>query len=366
MPLRTDLPGDVQAARFLRQFFAETGNPDGFAPRWREVRAELDASGTYRASFAELELAARVAWRNAVRCIGRLYWSGLTVRDRRHLTHPDDIAEALFEHLDYAFNGGNLRPALTVLDPGTPQHPGPRIWNPQLVRYAGYRGPRRTIVGDPAQLEITERIMQLGWRGGGGRFDILPLVIACPGQPPRWYEVPQALAHEVAIVHPGYPWLERLGLRWYAVPAVADMALDAGGITYRCVPYNGWYMGTEIAARNLTDANRYDLLPEIAERMGLDMTSERTLWRDKAMIMLNEAVLLSYDRAGVKIADHHEASREFLDFCRAEQNAGREPYGKWMWLVPPISGSATPLYQEPFQDVSFKPAFRHQKPAWQP
>jgi nitric-oxide synthase len=62
------------------------------------------------------------------------------------------------------------------------------------------------------------------------------------------------------------------------------------------------------------------------------------------MILLNVAVLISYDRAGVKMADHHEASHEFLDFCRAEQRAGREPYGRSMWLVPPVSGSATPLY----------------------
>lgn len=364
VPLKTDLPSDAQAERFLRQFFVEQGNDDEFPRRWREVRAEFDETGTYRATFAELEFAARVAWRNAVRCIGRFYWQGLTVRDRRHLAHPDDVAQALFEHLEYAFNDGNIRPTITVLDPGMPVQPGPRIWNPQLVRYAGYRGPRRKIIGDPAQLEVTERIMQLGWQGGGGRFDVLPLVIACPGRRPRWYEVPKDLVHEVPIAHPDYPWLARMELRWYSVPAVADMALDAGGILYRFAPFSGWYMGTEIAARNFTDTNRYDLLPEIAERIGLDTSSDRTLWRDKAMIMLNEAVLLSYDRAGVKMADHHEAGHEFLDFCRAEQSLGREPYGKWMWLVPPISGSGTPLYQEPFRDISIKPAYRYQEPAW--
>jgi len=62
--------------------------------------------------------------------------------------------------------------------------------------------------------------------------------------------------------------------------------------------------------------------------------------------------------------DHPEASHEFLDFCRAEQRLGREPYGRWVRLVPPISGSATPLYQEPFHDISFKPAHRYQAAAW--
>lgn len=196
VPLKTDLPSDAQAERFLRQFFVEKGNEGQFSKRWRAVRAEFVETGTYRATFAELEFAARVAWRNAVRCIGRLYWQGLTVRDRRHLVHPDDMAQALFEHLEYAFNDGNIRPTITVFDPGTPARPGPRIWNPQLVRYAGYRGPRRKIIGDPAQLEVTERIMQLGWRGRGRPFDVLPLVIACPGHPPRRYEVPKDLVHE--------------------------------------------------------------------------------------------------------------------------------------------------------------------------
>ncbi|MFM7039770.1 MAG: nitric oxide synthase oxygenase, partial [Planctomycetaceae bacterium] len=44
---------------------------------------------------------------------------------------------------------------------------------------------------------------------------------------------------------------------------------------------------------------------------------------------------------------------------------GREPAGKWMWLVPPFSSSATVLYQEPFRDVAFKPAYRLQKPVWE-
>jgi nitric-oxide synthase len=142
------------------------------------------------------------------------------------------------------------------------------------------------------------------------------------------------------------------------------MALDAGGMMYRFAPFNGWYLDCEIAARNLTDTNRYNLLPELAESMGLDISNDRTLWRDKAMLMLHEAVLHSFDRAGVKMADHHNVCHEFLEFCRNEQADGREPAGKWMWLVPPFSSSATALYQEPFRDAAIKPAYRYQKAVW--
>jgi len=168
----------------------------------------------------------------------------------------------------------------------------------------------------------------------------------------------------VPLSHPDHPWLAARGLKWYAVPAVSDMALDAGGVTYPFAPFNGWYLDAEIAARNFTDADRYDLLPEIAERMGLDIGNDRTLWRDKAQLMLTEAVLWSFDRAGVKIADHHAVGHEFLEFCRNEQAAGREPYGRWMWLVPPVAASTSVLYREPFKDVSLKPAYRYQRPVW--
>ena len=129
-------------------------------------------------------------------------------------------------------------------------------------------------------------------------------------------------------------------------------------------PFNGWYLDAEIAARNFTDTNRYNLLPKIAEAMGFDITNDRNLWRDKALLVLNEAVLHSFDRDAVKISDHHAIGHEFLEFCRNEQKAGREPYGKWMWLVPPVSASTSVLYQEPFRDQAIKPAFRYQKPVW--
>ena len=135
------------------------------------------------------------------------------------------------------------------------------------------------------------------------------------------------------------------------------------GITAIDATYHNADYGVSAQRR---EAEQYlEQFKERAERMGLDMSRDRTLWRDKAMIMLNKAVLLSFERTGMKMANHHEAAHEFLDFCRVEQNMGREPYGRWMWLVPPTFSSATPLYQEPFRDVSIKPAFHYQRAAWE-
>jgi len=363
--IKTDKSSIEQAIAFLKEFDAEQPGRCNLKERIELATQQLHEQGVWIKTVEELGFAARLAWRNASRCVGRLYWKGLHLRDCRDVNESDAIAQSLFEHMRFAWNGGDLRPAITVFSPGTSNSPGPRIWNPQLLRYAGVRLRSGKQIGDPAQNELTQRIMALGWEPKGTHFDLLPLVIQTAQGGPKLYELPEDCRREVELTHPQHPWLLQKGLKWYALPAVSDMALDAGGMLYRFAPFNGWYLDCEIAARNLTDTNRYNLLPEIAESMGLDISNDRALWRDKAMLMLHEAVLHSYDRAGVKMADHHNVCHEFLEFCRNEQAAGREPYGKWMWLVPPFSSSATPLYQEPFRDEAIKPAYRYQKAIWQ-
>lgn len=56
-----------------------------------------------------------------------------------------------------------------------------------------------------------------------------------------------------------YDWFQELGLKWYCLPAVSGMLLDCGGLEFPGIPFNGWYMGTEIA-RDLGDSNRYNML----------------------------------------------------------------------------------------------------------
>lgn len=51
-----------------------------------------------------------------------------------------------------------------------------RIWNHQLIRYAGYTS-GSGITGDPMSLDFTRICEGLGWEGEKTPFDILPLVI---------------------------------------------------------------------------------------------------------------------------------------------------------------------------------------------
>lgn len=182
---------------------------------------------------------------------------------------------------------------------------------------------------------------------------------------PRWFDTPADAVLEVPIDHPdgdGDGWAD-WGLRWHAVPAISNMCLEIGGIHYPAAPFNGWYMGTEIGARNLADTDRYNLLPAVARRLGLDTSSDRSLWKDRALVELNRAVLHSFDRAGVTIADHHTESRRFLAHMEREERKGREVGADWSWIVPPISGSATPVFHRTYEDRSSSTAYVHHRGA---
>jgi nitric-oxide synthase len=137
-----------------------------------------------------------------------------------------------------------------------------------------------------------------------------------------------------------------LGLRWHALPAISDMSLEMGGLSYTAAPFSGWYMSTEIAARNFGDVDRYNLLPEVAARMGLDTRSTRTLWKDRALIELCVAVAESFRAAGVRIVDHHQASRQFVRHVEREREAGRGTPTDWSWIVPPVSSSTTAAFHQ--------------------
>jgi len=57
-----------------------------------------------------------------------------------------------------------------------------------------------------------------------------------------------------------FDWFAQLGLKWFCVPTVSAMAVDCGGLLFTACPFNGWYMSTEIGARNLADTHRYNKL----------------------------------------------------------------------------------------------------------
>ncbi|QMU74359.1 nitric oxide synthase oxygenase [Streptacidiphilus sp. P02-A3a] len=347
----------AEADSFVRQFAEENPGSGDPTRRLREVQASIEAHGSYEHTPEELVFGARMAWRNAARCIGRLYWNNLTVRDLRHLSHPDDIAQQSVEHLRLATNGGRIRPVISVFAADQRRRPAPRLLNEQLVRYAD----------DPRSAPRTALARQLGWQGGREEFDVLPLLVqSAPDRAPEYYELPDDAVLQVPLTHPRHPGFAELGLRWYAVPAVSDMTLEIGGISYPAAPFNGWYLGTEIGSRNLGDTDRYHMLPAVAKLFELDTSSDRTLWQDRALVELNLAVLHSFEAAGVTMADHHTESARFLTHVDRERRHGRSVPADWSWIVPPLSGSATAVFHQYYElpDDRRRPAFLHRPTPW--
>ncbi|TDM12083.1 nitric oxide synthase oxygenase [Macrococcus lamae] len=336
-----------EAVEFINVMHHELGISEEItAERLSRIKTAIDTTGTYHHTSEELEYGAKVAWRNSNRCIGRLFWDKLHVLDRRHLTNEDELLGAVVHHIKYATNNGKIRPTITIFPQGTSIEAPFIIVNDQLVRYTD----------DPIAAKLKQQIEQVS----SIRSKILPLLYQF-NQQIKTFHIPEELIMEVPLIHPSCPAFSNLGLTWYAVPMISSMNLKIGGITYSCAPFNGWYMESEIASRNMLDSYRYDLLEPIADAFNFDRSSTTTYWRDRTLIELNYVVYHSFKAAGVSIVDHHTASRQFEKFEQNEREAGRSVTGDWTWLIPPISPSLVHNFHKGYDNTYNNPNFYHRK-----
>lgn len=346
-----------EASQFIEICYKELNKEQFIEERVKEIQVEIEKTGTYEHTFEELVHGSRMAWRNSNRCIGRLFWSKMHILDAREVNDEEGVYNALIHHVKYATNDGKVKPTITIFKQYQGEENNIRIYNHQLIRYAGYKT-EMGVIGDSHSAAFTDFCQELGWQGEGTNFDVLPLVFSVDGKEPVYKEIPKKEVKEVAIEHPEYP-ISSLGAKWYGVPMISDMRLEIGGISYTAAPFNGWYMGTEIGARNLADYDRYNLLPAVAEMMELDTSRNGTLWKDKALIELNVAVLHSFKKQGVSIVDHHTAAQQFQQFEKQEAACGRVVTGNWVWLIPPLSPAITHIYHKPYPNEILKPNFFH-------
>ncbi|WP_280637236.1 nitric oxide synthase oxygenase [Alkalihalobacillus sp. BA299] len=350
-----------EAEKFIYICYRELGkSTEQIEARLQEVRKSIEKTGHYDHTYEELEHGARIAWRNSNRCIGRLFWDSLHVIDERRAETAEQVAEALNRHITYGTNGGKILPTITVFKPVICGEEQVRIWNYQLIRYAGYTTEFGSI-GDPASISFTKYCTKLGWKGEGTHFDILPYVIQMKRGVPQWFDIPKDIVLEVPIVHPELDAFSKFQLKWYGVPFVSEMRLEIGGLHYTAAPFNGWYMGTEIGARNLADEDRYNILPKIASLMELDTSRASTLWKDKALVELNVAVLHSFKEKGVSIVDHHTAANQFQHFETKENRCGRSLTGDWTWLIPPVSPATTHVFHKAYENETITPNYFYQE-----
>jgi nitric-oxide synthase, bacterial len=320
-----------RAMSFQSLMEREVGQPRD--ERRMAIAREVRRWGTYLHTAEELEKGSWLAWLHSVNCPGRLPNDLLQVRDKRHLSDPRAVAEACLDHLRLSTHEGRIRPLITIFAPD-----GWRFWNKQLCGYAGYRQADGSVVGDAGNCGLTDAIQRLGWQGPGGAWDLLPLVVQRDGERPHIFQLTRADVLEVPITHPEYAWFEDLELRWYALPAICNMALEIGGVRYTAVPFSGWYALTEIVEDLAHSERRQATLPAIAARM------PKRLGRDRALHELAVAVLDSYRRARVAIVDHETVLGQFDKFVRRQWDEGREVYACRHKVVPPMGTTSMSMY----------------------
>jgi nitric oxide synthase oxygenase domain/subunit/sulfite reductase alpha subunit-like flavoprotein len=357
-----------EALDFAALFAAETGaSAEAAASRHDEICASVAATGTYVHTLPELTHGARVAWRNAPKCANRRHWEELQVMDARGARTAADMYDACLSLLERAIESTAAIASICVFRPQTPgTADGPRVWNSQLLRFAGYRGGGdkgdEGVLGDPSELGFSQMLeTEFGWVPPASRsaFDLLPLLLqARPEEEPVLFSLPRQYGPTVPLSHPSHDWFAQLNLRWYAIPVVAAMDLSIGGLTYTAAPFNGWYASTEVV-RNLTDAGRYDVSRAVAARLGLDTRAEASLWRDAALATVGVAVLHSYAKAGFAMVDHHTLAAAFMAWYPAELKARGYCPGNWKWIVPPMAASATEAYLglSRMTEYTLKPAY---------
>lgn len=103
----------------------------------------------------------------------------------RHLTTNEEMFDAIVDHIYQAKSCSVSKPFITIFRASTPgKDDGPRIWNRQLIRYAGFKDKiTGKVIGDPMETEFTEMLINyfpkitVNQFQKKDRFTKLPLVI---------------------------------------------------------------------------------------------------------------------------------------------------------------------------------------------
>ena len=167
---------------------------DASSARLEDVFAEIEAPGTYTHTTDELTVGAKLAWHNHTRCIGKLYWRWLAVRDCRHVTAAEDIRDECFEHL-------RVVPTAAASSRRSRSSPPTGRGSPRRACTTPSSSPtpatarrrhrrRRRRDGRPHGARPA-----LGWTPGGTTpFDLLPIVLETPDGEVSSHPVPPELA----------------------------------------------------------------------------------------------------------------------------------------------------------------------------
>lgn len=70
--------------------------------------------------------------------------------------------------------------------------------------------------------------------------------------------------------------------------------------------------------------------------------------------------LLLMQKQNVTIMDHHSAAESFMKYMQNEYRSRGGCPADWIWLVPPISGSITPVFHQEMLNYVLSPFYYYQ------
>lgn len=65
----------------------------------------------------------------------------------------------------------------------------------------------------------------------------------------------------------------------------------------------------------------------------------------------------------VTIVDHHSATESFIKHMENEYRCRGGCPADWVWIVPPMSGSITPVFHQEMLNYRLTPSFEYQVPS---
>lgn len=82
---------------------------------------------------------------------------------------------------------------------------------------------------------------------------------------------------------------------------------------------------------------------------------------DSPIPRLNDPLcLLLIQKQNVTIMDHHSAAESFMKYMQNEYRSRGGCPADWIWLVPPISGSITPVFHQEMLNYVLSPFYYYQ------
>ena len=364
----TDTEAIIQMKEFFENYYSDTVNSDpGRAKedRIKEVLALMKVDGNYEHTFDELSWAAKTAWRNAPRCVGRNLWRTLQVVDERAALNCQEIFDAICKNLRLAFNGGAVKPSAVIFRQrfrGSCQNQlGLRVWNATVLSFAGFLKENGDIIGDPKNMYLTDLAKSLGWAPKEEKFVLLPLIITDIYETTKIFELPEDIkGYIVDISHPTESEITNLGLKWYAIPSVSSMMLEAGGVHYTCTQIAGFFQDTEVSVLNLLGESRYNMIEPIGRKLKLDVSANTTYWKSTVAVELTKAVYHSFVKARVSMVDHITMAESFSGFMKEEVRTRGGCPADWIWVVPPMSSGLTRVFHQELLRYTLSPSYEYQ------